>query len=295
MRRLLLALSLLLVVQIAGATTIGSENVTVDLVDRTARVDIKVNELTQSKFSYITSYRVNDVEAVSNGTRLACNVRHLEIGSEIKCDPPSRENFSLTVRFETSGLVSQAGQNRIFRYSQSVYRPTENYRLKVVLPEGYGVLRGENVSTAVINPAGATVGSNGRRIFVLWEVEPELGETLQFKLIYERFSDVRNYARYLAPAFLAGVAALLLYISYRRFNREDVESLYEELSADEVEVLELLRENGGEMLQKDVVSETDYSKAKISSIVSGLVEEEIVSKKKEGRSNKLAISRNFRT
>ena len=86
---------------------------------------------------------------------------------------------------------------------------------------------------------------------------------------------------------IAGVLVLLR-------SREDIDSVYEDLSEDEAEVLDMVRDNDNSMLQKDVVDESEYSKAKISSVISGLEEKGIVKKSKEGRSNKISISRKYR-
>jgi uncharacterized membrane protein len=59
-------------------------------------------------------------------------------------------------------------------------------------------------------------------------------------------------------------------------------------------VLDTVRENDNSMLQKDIVDESEYSKAKISSVISELEEKGIVKKSKEGRSNKISISRKYR-
>ncbi|MFB6241380.1 MAG: helix-turn-helix transcriptional regulator [Candidatus Nanosalina sp.] len=294
MRKLSLAVSIIFLVSLAGATTIQDEEVTVDLADSSVHVDIKVKELTSSKFSYITSYSVSSVSATSNGEKLECDIQPLQIGSEIKCEPPRKQNFTVSLDFRGNGFVTSQQSIKKFDYTQSIYRPTDRYSLKVILPKGAGILEDENVSTAVINPPNAEKGSNGRRIFVKWTVTPELGETLQFQAIYEDFGQPVDYLKYGIIAAIVLFTGFLSYLGFRRFNRENIENIYGELSDDQLEVIELLRENDGQMLQKDVVEKSDYSKAKISGVVSELVEEEIIVKEKKGRSNQLSISKNYR-
>jgi uncharacterized membrane protein len=97
-------------------------------------------------------------------------------------------------------------------------------------------------------------------------------------------------------SFLAIIIVLILAILvYKRKNDVKTEKSFEKLKEDEKEVIHMLRENGGDMLQKDIVDETDYSKAKISGVVSKLEEEGIVSKEKEGRSNKVTLKGKHRT
>ncbi|MFB6213087.1 MAG: helix-turn-helix transcriptional regulator [Candidatus Nanohaloarchaea archaeon] len=294
MRKFIAACFTIFFVASAAATTIESEEVRIDLATSEVEVELQVGELTSERLSYLTNYPVRDVEAEVNGTSIPCDVTPLQVGSEIQCDPQRRANFTVDLEFQASELLSTRQRTTIFRYSQNFYRPTEEYRLRVVLPKGAGLLEDRNVSSPVISPPGAETGSNGRRIFVEWEKQPELGETLNFQVLYQDYSSSISPAQIAAMAVLAALLALAAYYGYRRLQMEDIENVYDELDRDEKQVLDLLRENEGSMLQKDVVASMDYSKAKISGIVSGLVEKEVVKKEKEGRSNRLSISRNYR-
>jgi uncharacterized membrane protein len=68
----------------------------------------------------------------------------------------------------------------------------------------------------------------------------------------------------------------------------------DDLDADEEMVIDMLEDSGGDMLQKDIVAETDYSKAKISGLVSELEEKDIVNKEKDGRSNRVTLKKDVR-
>lgn len=292
MKKLAFSFLLLVLVASASGTTIANEEVVIDLKESSVSIDMHIEELTSSKFTYVTNYPVRDLETRIDGREADCAVEELQIGSEIKCGVNRTKNFSVEMDFRTSGLVDRIQQVNVFRYSQSIYRPTNNYSLTVILPRGSATVS-TNSSQPAISPPGET-GSNGRRIFVRWSLDPELGESLNFQVYYEPVSEGPDYSSIIAAVLTGLVVIVAGYYGYKRFSREELESLYPELSDDQVQVLELLVENDGEMLQKDVVNESEYSKAKISGIVSELVEEDIVSKKKEGRSNKLAISRNYR-
>ncbi|MEF8847451.1 MAG: MarR family transcriptional regulator, partial [Candidatus Paceibacterota bacterium] len=69
--------------------------------------------------------------------------------------------------------------------------------------------------------------------------------------------------------------------------------LLEEVDSDQEMVINMLKENEGRMLQKDIVDKSDYSKAKISGVVKELEEKDIISKEKEGRSNKVVLKDKF--
>ena len=293
MRKFLAPILVLFLVSSAAATSIPNENVTVDLETSEVEVDIRVEELTSSTFTYITNYPVEGVIAEANGQELDCKLRALQVGSEISCETDLKNNFNVHIEFKEAGLISHREKVYIFNYAHSVYRPTDNYRLKVLLPSATGLIDQKNASTPVVSPSNFNTGSNGRRIFVEWHITPKLGDTLHFSVVYEEFSSPLNYIKIATLPVSALVLIGISYIVWRRKTRDDIEEIYDDLSEDEIDVIELLRQNNGEMLQKDVVNSSEYSKAKISGVVSSLVDKEIIEKRKEGRSNKLTISKNF--
>lgn len=294
MRKLFAAFFLVFLVSGAAATTINAESLVLDLEKSEASATVEVKDLTSSKFTYITSAEVTSVEAQTNGEKMPCNVETLAVGSEIRCDTDRKENFTVDIKYSFSGLVYQRGNTRTFRYSHPIYRPTENFYLRVDLPAGAG-LTDSNSSDPAISPQDGETGSDGRRIFVAWEKEPQIGDTLSFSVDYQGLTDEgTDYLRIFGMVFVILLFAGAVYLYWRRMNRESIESVYGDLSDDELDVVELLKENDGEMLQKDVVDSSDYSKAKISGVVSDLVEKDIVEKEKEGRSNKLKISGKYR-
>ncbi|GGM58007.1 hypothetical protein J2752_001068 [Halarchaeum rubridurum] len=63
----------------------------------------------------------------------------------------------------------------------------------------------------------------------------------------------------------------------------------EELLSDEERVERLLRENGGRMKQGDIVSETKWSDAKVSQLLSAMAEEGRVEKLRIGRENLISL------
>lgn len=294
MRKLLAATFGLLLIGTVAATTVEDEDVEIDLSTSEVEVEMVISDLTSNRFTYLTTQPVRNVDARIDGSPVDCTVEERTIGSEITCERPEKDNFRVDMTFQTSGLVESRQNVQIFRYRQSFYRPTKNYSLKVMLPKSSGILDGNNRSIPVVSPGNADIGSDGRRIFVRWDVNPQLGESTEFQVAYEQFSSPFQPLQILGIVALGIVLAFLAYLGYIRWNQESIENVYDELSEDQIEVLELLLDNEGEMLQKDVVNSLDYSKSKISGIVSGLVEKEIVVKEKEGRSNKLSISRHYR-
>ncbi|MFB6083377.1 MAG: helix-turn-helix transcriptional regulator [Halorientalis sp.] len=63
----------------------------------------------------------------------------------------------------------------------------------------------------------------------------------------------------------------------------------EELLTDEDRVISLLEDNGGRMKQATIVDETDWSKSKVSMLLSDMEEEERISKLRVGRENIISL------
>jgi uncharacterized membrane protein len=297
MKKLFLLIFILSLVGSVSATTIDSHNVTVDLDSSVVNLSLDVRDMTSSAFYYTSSFPVaGELEASADGEPLECEREPLPPGTYITCDIDDDE-FVLEMSYRTEGLVTKREGVNIFRYTQGIQRPTESYRLKVLLPPGSGLAEGSNVSLPVISPPSGVSGTNGQRIYVEWESSPDLGQ-LSFQTIYRENSEPleENGASgglfWLIPAVIVSLIAAVVYFVV--VSREEIESAYDELSEDEVDVLEMVRDNGSSMLQKDIVDQSDYSKAKISGVISSLEEKGIVKKSKEGRSNKISISRKYK-
>lgn len=284
-----IALTCFFVGAVAG-TSISEENVSVDLQDETVTANIDIEELTSSSFNYITNHPVREMEVQIDGDPVECEFEDMTLGGEIRCPTDLRENFTVKMNYRTSGLTRSVNGVNIFRYSQSIYRPIDEYNFKVSLPEGTGIIDQENVSTPVIEPSGGEVGSEGRRIHVEWSEQPSLGDTMSYQVTYEQLSpDYRN--------IIIAVTVLILSIGLYRFYLRQISKgksrdIIESLTEDEREVFEILLEEE-DMLQKDIVDESEYSKAKISGVISSLEEEGLVTKEKEGRSNRIYVKEEF--
>lgn len=286
-------LALIFMVSAAAATTISEEEVTIDLSSNTVEVKMEVEDLTTNSFNYQTKYPVSNLRGFFNGEEASCTVDNLPLGSNINCETDLKENFTARLEYSTQGLVTREGNNiQRFNYNQSIYRPVRNYTLRVLLPEGTGLADQSNETEQTVLPEGADIDNlNGRRFVVEWNTNPELGE-VSFQILFEGLES-RNSLNFL-PIVLGGIILSLIAIGvYRRKNLVNASSIIEELENDQKMVVEMLRDNNGEMLQKDIVDESDYSKAKISGVVKELEDRNIISKEKEGRSNKVVLKNKF--
>lgn len=294
MRKLLALLFLVMLTTAASATTIEHESVSVNLDSKEVDVELEVQELTSSRLTYFTDHEITDLSVTVNGEPLECQVYSSETNNQISCETDVKNNFTAVIEYSSPGIVESQGETNTFETTESFIRPTRNYSLEVRLPEG-NILATSNETESVVEPAGAEISTDGQRITVKWNDEPELGSSQTYRVIYQSAGRTGNQLLERLGAAVVIVTALILgYFALKKLREEELDSVYGELEEDEKEVLDLLKENEGSMLQKDLVEQLDYSKAKISGTVSSLVEREIIEKQKEGRSNRVSIRKNYR-
>ncbi|MFB6245355.1 MAG: helix-turn-helix transcriptional regulator [Candidatus Nanohaloarchaea archaeon] len=292
MRKLLVGLSILFIAGSATGTTIASEEVSVDLEDSTVSVHLDVKELTSSRLTYYAPVRMSDVRTSIDGEKASCRVFRSESGSQISCPTQVKQNFTLEIEYSSEDLKKGRNGKKVFRFQKNFTRPTENYRLDVLLPRGGLLVRNETDSSVI--PKNGSIRTDGQRIGVTWERNPELGSGVTFSAEYRVIRDDRIDGEIVIGIILAtlGLAAGL-YFFYRIHRSEELSSVFPELDEDEIEVVETIADNEGSILQKDLVDRSEYSKAKISGVVSSLVDKDILDKKKSGRSNRLSLKKKF--
>lgn len=298
MRKLILICLLLLMVGLSTASNIESEDISIDIAGSNVNVEIEVTELTTESLTYSTSHDVENLEAHINEDHVECEINRLQVGSVIECPTEKQGNFTANLDFDSQNMVESRNGIEVFQYRKTFSSLTEDFRKEVILPEGTGIVDEESVSEPVILPTEHDTGSTGRQITVSWDRQPSLGESVEFQVMFEEIAEEEEeneqqwiYTVIILFAIGAATAGL---IAWKKINRPDIENLYDNLSEDEIQLLDLLRDNNGEILQKDAVNQSDYSKAKISEVVSSLEEKEIITKEKEGRSNMLKINNDYK-
>lgn len=297
MKKILILTAILLALTgLSAATSIEEENIIVDLEDNTVEAEIHFNDLTSSTFTYMTNHPVEDYEVYIESERVECEFQEMSLGGEIQCPTDVSGDFTVDLEYKTSGLVNSQNGISIFRYSQSIYRPISEYNFKVILPQSAGIVDQENLSTPVISPENGEVGSEGRRIHVEWTENPSLGDTVSFEVTHENLSTEFRWLVVIVTLVILSAGFIRFYRRRDTENKDDgeVESdKLEELTEDEKLVLDLVDVEGG-MLQKDIVDRSEYSKAKISGVVSGLEEKGFIEKEAEGRSNRITVKEEFK-
>jgi len=286
-----------------SGTTIADEQEVIRIGGSSTEVSVHINytDLTSEQVSLLVpdSHEPQNVRGSDASGEIPC--RYQEREDEILCTPSEHNgSYAVDIRYSmpSPATVAEAG-NMVYAHTKRILVPIDSYSLRVVLPEGYGLVQDEQAEAYI--PASGEVGSdaNGRRIHVEWDdTDTSIGDTLRYEVRYQELNVFRDIFP-TSPAVLVAVlliliaAGLSVYMRRAQSSSETVASLFPVLKDDEKEVIRYMVDNDGECGQKDLVEELDYSKAKISRLVKDLVERNLIKKIKEGRRNRLKLKKDL--
>ncbi|MCJ7478591.1 MAG: hypothetical protein MUP63_00240 [Candidatus Nanohaloarchaeota archaeon QJJ-7] len=294
MRRLTLILILLAIVPLVSATEVASEEVKIELGEPDkVSVERHYDSITTERISYLVMGRYNpqNLTAMDDQGELDCEVESLAIGSELLCNPRHESNYTVEISY-IADFSEKNGEERSLSFLNRVFAPTDEVAVRVVLPEGYGVVEGEGS----YSPTNASVGSSGRKIFLQWRNRNvSIGDTLRYNVNYESLSVFESLAlrqlTFILAISLIAMGFLVVYLRRKYGGEKTIASVFPVLKEDEKDVLRYIIENEGEAEQRAIVDNLDYSKAKISRLISDLEDRKLVIKEKRGRVNVVELAR----
>lgn len=290
--------ALLLFAPSAYADIIDTHDIVVD-VDATGvshyEATVSYINLTTDKVYYLVPGKISNLRAEDNEGTMFCSLSRTISGTEIACDPNVppvsggvRGNYTVKFSFEALDLVRTEDAQQIFVSEIGVTDQVNRVRFGLRLPEGVGLTV---PATASYAPPGAVVGSTGRRVTLDWDFKsPELGRTFKFEARYEPLFGVPFSYDYLYGV-LAGVVVLIVYLWRRsaRATKKGGEAILSVLNENEKKVLESIIEKGSGVKQREIVRMTEFSKAKVSRILTSLERRGLVKKSPLGRTKKIFL------
>jgi len=247
-----------------------------------------------SKSDYFVLAKVDSYEVLADGRPASCSISR-DIGVSIVCSNINARN--IVYRIKTGTAVNEIFQNfRLFTYKFSATQITNKFSVKITLPLGAVLveeIRLMPLGFKPFEPESGKEGSDGRRIFVQWTVDkPQLGETLDVSIVYEQFSETLQLNIFI---FIVGAAIVALFIVlFTFFRRRSVRELLPVLTEGERKVVEILLKERKAVDQRQIVKETDFSKAKVSRIIHDLVERGVVEKTGKGRKNLITLKKSVK-
>ena len=205
------------------------------------------------------------------------------IENGIKCQMQAEANKSIILDFWTSQDSWTTGEKKTVRLDYTFPFKIRKAIIFIKLPEQ--AVLAEVPANASFLPGDGKVMTDGKHIIVYWERDRlEAGEGMVFSVSYQ--APVKGFD-FFWLLFLLPIPALLAVFWLRKMRRQ---ILTEVLLPEEKAVVELLEQNKGKLLQKQIAKQLDFSKAKVSRILKslrkkGLVRIEPVS----GRENRVLL------
>ncbi len=239
-----------------------------------------------SRDDYWILARIADFSVIADGQPAVCRKAPSEVGTQIICDELFAKIIIFSIKSES--MVGGFDNFNLFSYTFPVTRVTDKFTLRITIPLGSALasieqLRGTGL--APFAPSFGKEGTDGRKIFVTWDLQnPKLGETINALMIFEPV--VGPIAEIAVVILIGAVIGFVLLLNYRRGRVKHVLPI---LTASERTVMQIVMKSKS-VDQRDIVKETDFSKAKVSRILKELEERGLVETQPKGRTKLVKVS-----
>ena len=249
-----------------------------------------------SKFDYRTKYRPYNLKVESKYGTVRWETKGEGRDTVISFYPVNTQGINKTqiqLTFETKENIAKNGEIYTFSSVYIVDVPVERAFAIVYLPETATLKT--NVSNESFSPRYGRVLSDGKHIMVYWERENiKGGDDLEFSITYIMPLAAGSLYDVAIIVILAVILVVVIAVGYvRRLHRQSsVKVVMPLLKGDERVIVDILRERKGEAIQKVLVRESDFSKAKVSRLVANLKERGIVDVEHLGRTNRVKLKLN---
>jgi uncharacterized membrane protein len=194
---------------------------------------------------------------------------------------------SFKVEFDTNSLVNSASFKK---FHQQIIAPAgfnfARMQLKLTLPEGSDI---KDYSPS--DPSIVSVARRGTITDILWTRQNVLPtDTLDARATYSPSNEDVNLSIFYGVIVVLAVLAGGAFVYRRRLSPEMMMPM---MKSDEKLVMESLLKHGGNVHQKILVRDSDYSKAKVSKVLKSLADRGVVRLERVGRSNMVHLSKQF--
>lgn len=276
-----------------SAFQISSYDVSVGLTPEDGIHEMIAIEITNTEsypleeFSYSFDSDAKNIRVYDGEGNLSTTLKGGRVTAAFREPLASGSSHKVSIEFDTTGYITNYPDFKEFSMVLRVPPNTKSFSMRLALPEGAVLSRPlkEHLTTSDVVPLPDNVYSDGRSIIFEWR-----------KTGIEDFS---VYVKFVAPGrfkftwvfvFAATLAVFAsgLYL-WRRRREEKIEYMKED---EQLVIKEIMQIEGID--QRDIQRKTNFSKAKLSKIISELEKRDIVRKEKIGRRNKLYLTKEFK-
>ncbi len=240
-----------------------------------------------SHLDYQLDFRIENLTTKSD-FESNCEIKYVNGKSVISCDfiGMNEKKRQITLSFRATDVIRKVDGNYKFNVNYGISLPINRSFVLISLPEK-GILAGEVANKSYYPEDGKTI-TDGKRIMVYWERENlTAGDSLQFSVLYATPSIISNVL-VISLTLLVIIVMISIAVYLRKSASE--EKITSILNEDEKKIIKVLSAHDGKALQKIIVRETDFSKAKVSRLVKNLKERGVVDiEPVSGRENRIIL------
>jgi DNA-binding MarR family transcriptional regulator len=298
-----LPIALGLILALAACSAAAEASLSYYGVESSVGDDLSVSNRATFKFSgpethlnFDTSFRASGLNVSGNFGPVSCDTHDLSTGSRISCELSgiTKDKDTLYLEFNSGNANYSYGRYH-FNAGYITTLGSDNFFFMVKLPES---------ATLAVYPANQSyvpdngkVITDGRSIMVLWDGSNLVAnQQLDFNVEYNLPPIRGSVTRYIfigAGIVIVAVVAIAFFFVRRASRSNRGRAIASVLNPDEKRAMDIItagEEKGA--LQKAIVRESGFSKAKVSRLVKsmssrGLIKVEPVS----GRENRILVSR----
>lgn len=223
-----------------------------------------------------------------------CSVEKGTLETNIVCLMEASKRTDIVVNYKSNEKVNKRDNYFLFTDSFKLTFDTVTVFVLVKLPDGTGLK--EPIENSY-SPAGALIGSDGRRTTVSWQKNDlKSGEKFEVSTGFEKIGEIKVSTIPLEIIVIVLIIIALTFIIFYRFylrKESDVKIIFPILKKDEKMIFDTIMKHGNGVNQKIIVKDSGYSKAKVSKVLTSLKERGLVKLERIGRSNKVYTEKKF--
>ncbi|MFH1445610.1 MAG: MarR family transcriptional regulator [Nanoarchaeota archaeon] len=244
---------------------------------------------------YSLGFDVENLKVIANFDDPECNIIDTEAGSDIICDFFNNAEDKRFIRlfFDTKDGIKKVNNQFIFSANYDLPASVNDVIIKVKLPE--------NAALTDVFPPNPRTATANKTITLLWSEEDLVDNKINFLVKYNiPIFGEEFYILFIVTVTLIVIIVMIAMVLYVKRSPKKPETKEEPevdtvrvvtsvLREDEKRIVDILERHDGEVIQKVLVRETDFSKAKVSRLVKNLKERGIVDAEPLGRTTKVTL------
>jgi uncharacterized membrane protein len=240
-----------------------------------------------SRLEYQLDFKIYNLTVTSNFDLADCDIIDMDGRSRILCNfiGMTTEKNLLKLEFDTKSGIKKIGEKYQFTVNYGISLPINRAFILIRLPKN-GILA-EDIANQSYFPSYGKTLTDGKHIMVYWEMENlTSGDNLQFSVLY-KMPVMIDYFLLISLTFIVLVVMIgLTMYAKRKPKPMEITSV---LNKDEKIIVDLLAKHKDKVIQKVLVRESDFSKAKVSRLVKNLKERGVIDVEPIGRTNKISL------